>query len=246
MQIMVQGLLVNYEYLKKGEETIVFLHGWGGSINSFKGAFNYFKNSNYSLLNLDLPAFGESTEPPESFCIYDYANIVTELIKLLNIKSVHLVSHSFGGRIAIILSALKQINIKTLTLVASAGIKPKKSFKTRFQIAHYKLLKKIVKNKQKLNKFGSNNYKQLNPSMKKVFVKIVNENLIGYLNYISCPTIIVWAKDDKETPFYMAKILNKNIKNSGIILLKGGGHFAYLKHHNQFVKILEYFINFKE
>ena len=25
-----------------------------------------------------------------------------------------------------------------------------------------------------------------------------------------------------------------------------GGHFAYLKHHNQFVKILEYFINFKE
>ena len=246
MHITINGIKINYEFLKRSEDTVVFLHGWGGSLNSFKGVFNYLQKTNKSLLNLDLPAFGCSGQPPESYTIYSYAEIVNKLLTLLKIKTVHLVAHSFGGRIAILLSAFKQVNIKTLTLVASAGIRPHKNLKTSFKIVKYKILKKIIKNKQKLEKFGSSNYKQLNGSMKKVFVKIVNENLNGYLKFINCPTLIIWSKDDKETPFYMAKILKKNIKNSELIVLNGGGHFAYLKNHNQFVKILEYFINFKE
>ena len=50
-------------------------------------------------------------------------------------------------------------------------------------------------------------------------------------------------KDDKETPFYMAKMFNKKIKNSGLINLINGGHFCYLKHHNIFVKTTKYLID---
>ena len=77
MQQVINDVLVNFEYLKRDDNTIVFLHGWGGSLNSFKAAFDYFNNnSNYSLLNLDLPAFGKSETPKKIFTIYDYYEIV--------------------------------------------------------------------------------------------------------------------------------------------------------------------------
>lgn len=244
MQQKINGVLINYEYVKRSEQTILFLHGWGGSLNSFKGAFNYFlNNSNYSLLNLDLPSFGKSEEPPQNFTIYSYYDLVLNLVKNLNINNLHIVAHSFGGRIAIILSVKNASMVKSLTLVASAGIKPKKSLKTWFKIIKYKIYKKCCKNKQKLSTMGSTDYKKLSQTMKKVFVNIVNEDLSYLLKHIKCPCLIYWARDDNQTPYYMAKKLKNKINNSGIVLLKNGGHFAYLNNHNHFVKTTKFFIN---
>lgn len=244
MQQVINDVLVNFEYLKRDDNTIVFLHGWGGSLNSFKAAFDYFNNnSNYSLLNLDLPAFGKSETPKKIFTIYDYYEIVLKLINILNINKIHLISHSFGARIAVLLGCKNTSIIKTLTLVGAAGIKPRKSLKTSFKILKYKIYKKFIKNKEKLNSMGSSDYKVLTPIMKKTFINIVNENLTKYLSGINCSTLIFWAKDDSQTPFYMAKKFNKKIKNSGLVVFKDGGHFCYLKHHNQFVKATKYFID---
>lgn len=242
MQCVLNGVKVNYEYIKNEKTTILFLHGWGGGLSSFKAAFNYFDKLNYSVLNLDLPPFGESGNPLENFDIYSYYNLVLELLKKLNITKVNVVAHSFGGRIAILLASKNSRLIESLTLTSAAGIKPKKSIVTRFKIINYKLKKKFIKNKNLLKKYGSRDYKNLSPLMKKVFVKVVNENLTKYLKTIKTKTLIVWAKDDLETPLYMAKKLNKKIENSGLYLFDSGGHFCYLKHHNQFVKAIEYLI----
>lgn len=241
MQLKINGINVNFEYVKKSDKTIVFLHGWGGGISSFKAGFDYFfNNSEYSLLNIDLPPFGESDEPLKNFTIYDYYELVKTLIFKLKIKSINIISHSFGGRIAILLASKKEVKVESLILIASAGIKAKKSLKTRFEIISYKFKKKFSKNSKKLNKMGSRDYRLLSNNMKQVFVNVVNENLKKYLKNITCKTLIIWAKDDYETPKYMAKILNKKIKNSGLIMFNDGGHFCYLKYHTKFVKAAHY------
>ena len=78
-------------------------------------------------------------------------------------------------------------------------------------------------------------------NLKPVFNRIVNTDLTYTLKDINSPTLIVWGKDDDSTPFYMAKKLHRNIKDSAIITLDGG-HFAYLQNSNKFLLIVNNFI----
>ena len=61
------------------------------------------------------------------------------------------------------------------------------------------------------------------------------------LERIDTPTLILWGKNDKETPLYMANKLEKKIKDSKLILLEGG-HYAYVEDLANFVKILSAFV----
>jgi len=78
--------------------------------------------------------------------------------------------------------------------------------------------------------------------MKKTFVNIISEDLSPLLKNIACPTLIIFGKDDKETPLYMAKKLNKKIKDSALIVFENCGHFAYLEDFYRFVAISKSFL----
>ncbi len=94
-----------------------------------------------------------------------------------------------------------------------------------------------------LSKFGSDDYKAIPNEMKGVFNRIVNEDLTKYTKQIQNETLIIWGKKDDATPYYMAKKLNKNIKNSAIITFDDAGHFSYLKYHSQFLLIIKSFLS---
>ena len=38
----------------------------------------------------------------------------------------------------------------------------------------------------------------------------------------------MWGENDLDTPIYMAKIMEKEINDSGLVVLKNAGHFSYL------------------
>ena len=67
------------------------------------------------------------------------------------------------------------------------------------------------------------------------------ENLEYLLKFIKVDTLIVYGNDDKITPPYFAKILNKKIKNSKVVFMDGG-HFAYLENKQKFIKTIKNFI----
>lgn len=237
---------MNYEYYGTGQKTIIFLHGWGGSISSFKYFADILSNS-FKVLNIDFPGFGQSREPLREYSVRDYANEIHNLILNLNIESYYVVAHSFGGRVALVLNDINS-NMEKLVLVDSAGIKPRFSLKKWLKIKKYKIYKKLVKtrllNPKCLEKFGSNDYKNLSENMRKTFVKVVNEDLSRYAKNINIDTLIVWGKNDKETPPYMAKRLKRYIKNSEIVWINNAGHFSYLDNQMLFLRMIE--IMFKE
>ena len=52
--------LVNYIVCGEGEEALLYLHGWGGSIDRFK----YLAlTMPYKNILIDFPPFGQSQEP---------------------------------------------------------------------------------------------------------------------------------------------------------------------------------------
>ena len=228
--MIVGNLKTNYIILGDGKQTILLLHGWGGSYASFLGLGNDLCTK-YRVVIPDLWGFGKSEQPPKSFGVFDYARLIVEFLNQLKLNKVHIIGHSFGGRLGIIIASVYPQYVDKLVLIDSAGIKPKFSFKKYFKIKIFKHLKNKVqlgkKDKDCLKHFGSSDYLCLNAAFKEIFVRVVNQHLNNYLKNINAQTLIIWGKKDRDTPLYMAKVLRKNIKSSKIVLLNGG-HFAYL------------------
>lgn len=186
---------------------------------------------------LDFAGFGESEEPNTVYGVPDYASDVVSLLKSLEIESATLVGHSFGGRVALEISAKYPQIVKRLALVDSAGLKPRRGLKYYFKVGLHKILRKIGLKGLK----GSSDYRILSPVMRETFKRVVNYDQTYLLNEIKCPTAIFWGDKDRDTPKYMAKKFNKYIADSSIFWLIGG-HFAYAEDSRKFISILGAFV----
>ncbi|MEG1923490.1 MAG: alpha/beta hydrolase [Clostridia bacterium] len=204
---------------------VLFLHGWGGNVDSFKIISDKLRCCKISL---DLWGQGES-EAPEGWTIERYADAIYLFLKYLKISNVTIVAHSFGCRVAVAFAAKYLHNINGLVLLSAAGFRFF-SVKRLFKIANYKFKKMLVKHnliKNRLDRYGSEDYKILNSKMKKEFNLIVKEDLSKYAKRIKCKTLLIWGDRDCETPLKYMKRYNKLIKNSKCIVISGN-HYAYL------------------
>ena len=226
MEITYKNTKVNYICFGKGK-TILYLHGWGGSTQSFFGLASHMQG--YKNILVDLPPFGKSEEPKVPFDIFDYANIIGKILGQEKVKEFSIVSHSFGTRVAICLC--NSYNVDKLIITGGAGLKPKNKIKKIIRKIKYKIIKIFNKNAS----VGSLDYKNLSINMKKTFNNIIKLNLNNLTKTITAKTLIIYGNKDKETPIYMAKKFNKLINNSKLIIYKNCGHFAYLQNFNQFL-----------
>lgn len=240
-----------YVYFQKEGygDSIILLHGWGTDSTTFNDIINILKQK-YLVYAIDLPGFGKSAEPDKYYTLDDYVNLLREFIKDKNIKNPIILGHSFGGRIAIKYASIYKVS--KLILVDSAGLKPKNYLRTKIKILVYKLKKKwykLTKNVMKYNRIvnssGSSDYKNASIAMKRTLSKVVSEYLDRRLKKIEAETLIIWGKNDDVTILRDAKKLNKKIKNSGLIIIDGSGHFPYLDNRYYFNIILKEYLGVK-
>ena len=241
MEEIIKSVKVNYELYGNGDKTIVLLHGWGQNIEMMKPIGDNF-SKNYKVLIPDLPGFGKSDEPKDIWTMYDYADFIHELIEKLDIKKPILMGHSFGGKISLIYSS--KYEVEKLVLFASPfrkGIK-KLSLKTRM----LKFLKKVPG----LNKLegyakkhiGSQDYRQASEFMRKILVEHVNLDTTEDVKKIKCPTLLIWGTNDIQVPLDEAYVLEKLIKDSGLVVYEGCTHYAYLERLGQIINVLRSFL----
>lgn len=249
MHIDIDGLNINYIDEGKGRH-VLLLHGWGGSIQTMMPIFNILKEK-FRVVALDLPGFGNSDIPKEPWNSYDYAECINKFIEKLNLNEIILFGHSHGGRISIVLAS-KYNFVKNLILIDSAGIIPKRKAKYYIKVYWFKMLKKIyltfpLKNKQEkldkfYKKFGSRDYRDAEGVMRQTMVKVINDNLLRLLSDIKAPTLLIWGENDEDTPLYMGEMMEKEIPDSGLVILKGAGHYSYIDNYEQFRAIINVFL----
>lgn len=232
-------LKINYKYINKGsQDIVVFLHGWGLSGESFERISHLI---NKSSIMIDLFGFGKSSLPKDYFDAYEYSYQIFLFLKKIGVDNIVLVGHSFGGRLAIILSSIFQINIKKLILTSSAGIN-KFSLLTSIKVIAYKLYKstkKFVPYFKLDNFFGSSDYNNCSQIMKGVLVRTVNQDLGRLARKIKIETCIVWDKGDKVTPRWLCAKLNKLIVESKVVYYCKGGHFCAFVNYNKFSALID-------
>ena len=211
-------------FIEKGskDSPIVFWgHGWGQSHESFLELCAPLETSAKHVL-VDFPGFGDTPKPPEAWGTKNYADHVAAFIQSKTDRPVIWVGHSVGCRVGLQLAAHYPELIKGLFLIAGAGI-PKqlplhKSLYFKGRIKLYKLLKKLIPfglpEEWLIKKFGSADYKKADPVIRRILVKVVNEDLRDIVPQISCPVHFVYGENDTETPPKIGQTLSGLISDS--------------------------------
>jgi pimeloyl-ACP methyl ester carboxylesterase len=249
--IKIDDLRIHYEVFGNGEN-IVLLPGWGCNANHWAKVSDYL-SVRFKVWVLDLPGFGLSSKPISPWGTKEYAMLVAKFLQELKIQNPILLGHSFGGKIAFYLVAKDLIDVKKLILVASSGIKAKKTISQVSKIWAYKILKKIafcppfniflkpfVINYQ--NRIGSTDYRNAEGIMRTILVKLVNEDFQDLLTKIKIPTLLIWGALDMNTKLMCGELMQKLIPNSQLIVFPHAEHFPHLSHFKEFVTNLDQFL----
>jgi pimeloyl-ACP methyl ester carboxylesterase len=105
-------------------ETIVFLHGLGGSQSTWASVLGYFAE-NSRIVAVDLPGHGASDKPtPEStdYTVPALAARIGELVEKMELSPAVLIGHSLGGATALQLALDRPKLVRALALVDSAAL----------------------------------------------------------------------------------------------------------------------------
>ena len=256
MEIHVSGVDVHYELAGSGARRVVLLHGWGCSTALMKPVADALAQD-MTVLSVDFPAHGQSSQPPEPWGVPEFAACLKELLKKLDFLPCSVIAHSFGGRVTIELASADAQMFERIILTGAAGIRAKADEKASQKTSTYKKLKSLVETARKcrifgdlpdkwqealIQKYGSKDYAALSPEMRKTFVKVVNYDQSAKLAAIQNSTLLVWGDKDTETPLWMGQQMEREIHDSALVVLNGGTHFAYLEHAARFNAIARSFL----
>lgn len=110
-------------YLKRGTgpEAVILIHGFGGDLNNWVLNHEVLAQDR-TVYALDLPGHGGTSKHVGAATVAELADAAAEFMDRLGIDTAHLVGHSLGGAVALALAAERPSRVRSLTLVASAGL----------------------------------------------------------------------------------------------------------------------------
>lgn len=117
MDIKANGITIHFEDHGAGDQTLVFLHYWGGTSRTWDNVIKALKSEVRSVA-FDARGWGKSDRPDSGYDIVSMADDVQGAIAALKLKKYVLVGHSMGGKVAQLLASRQPAGLTGLVLVA--------------------------------------------------------------------------------------------------------------------------------
>lgn len=231
-------------------KTLVCLHGWGGSSESFNELRAALSDTDITVLTPDLPGFGKEPEPNRPWTVDDYVDWVSKYIVTHVDGPFYLLGHSHGGRIAIKLVVRDELPVTHLFLCASAGIKHARHLKRIVGLTLAKTGKVFlsVPGMHVLQPIGKkllyklvrvHDYEQASSVMRETLILVTRENLAPLLKEINVPTDIFWGKDDRMTPYTDGLTMHRTIQGSTLHSFASVRHKVHIDRAKEIANVIK-------
>lgn len=194
--------------------TLLCLHGWGGSKDSWAPLREALAGAEIEILTLDLPGFGAEPDPLRPWTVDDYAAWTKDWVtkNKTNDGPLWIVGHSHGGRTAIVMAAKHVLQIDRLFLCAPAinrnrryhlrrmvGAALAKTGKYFLSLPGLSLLAPFARTLlYKLLRV--HDYERASPLMQQTLVLVTKDDLTPLFAQVSQPVDLFWGDQDSQTP----------------------------------------------
>lgn len=237
-----------YEIRASGKsKALIFIHGSGGNLNTWKNQFGL--DVNYDIVALDLPSHDKSENFP-NLSLDMYVEVVHQLINNLGYESVILCGHSLGGAIIQQYYFTYPEDISGLILCNTGG---------KLRVAPL-IFDSLKNNYAKFladlpaGAFYRTTPKELIELYIKETSKISAEvtytdfkicdgfDVLNKLDTIEIPCLIIVGKQDQLTPVKYSEFFHDKIKNSELHIINKAGHLVMLEKPTEFNQAIKDFI----
>jgi len=243
-QILINGKILSYyENLDWAtDKVLVFLHGWMQDGKSFEKIFQKLEENNIPYISLDLPGFGWSALSHDDMNLDDYTEITIATIEKLCLTQPIMLWHSFGGRICINMGSYYK-NMSHIVLLCAAWVQRK------MPLHWYIIVKtgKIALSLPGLRRIWSRFREGLaSPDLKnagkmtKIFKNTIAQDIRDKMELVSYPTLMIWGKDDDQTPVEDAEIIHTLIEDSTLHILE----WSHFVHQEKVQEVTHLILNF--
>jgi len=248
---------INYEIHGNGNSTLVFLHGFGASVETWRDIQLPLSQEN-TLIFLDLKGFGLSSKPDDGkYSIEDQAEIVLAFLKTHNLHDITLVGHSYGGAVSL-LTYLKDRSgndrgiIRRLILIdASAYVQEFPFFINILRkpiinwavmnlvptqitagfILHYLFYDENKLSDERITRYAEY-FGQLGSynsfvECAKQIIPANPDSISTLIKTIAVPTLIIWGANDPAIPLMQGQRLHQDIRNSKLVIIPNCGHIPH-------------------
>jgi pimeloyl-ACP methyl ester carboxylesterase len=230
---------------------LLFLHGARGAgvwLPFFKALSEHFE-----VIVPEHPGFGRSDTPEWLDNVGDLANFYLSFIQKLGLRDVNLVGTSMGGWIAADLAVRNSGPLRTLTLVAAAGIHlpgvPKGDL---FLWAPEQLVRNLFFDQtfaEHMLKQTPDEAERKRQAQNALTVaklawqpRLYDPNLRKWLHRIDRPTLIVWGDSDKLIPPAYGPAFRDLIPGARLEVINNCGHLPHVEKTSELVNLVVKFI----
>jgi pimeloyl-ACP methyl ester carboxylesterase len=240
-----KGMKIHYCIEGQGEP-LLLIHGTASSLHTWQGWVNRLKDD-FKIIRLDLPGFGlTGPNPSNDYSEKFYAEIVSALVKNLNIGKVHVAGNSLGGSVAFHFATLYTDLTKSLVLIDASGYHFGRKMPFIFRMTKYPPIAFLM------TYFSPRFIYELNISQVYGNTDLITDTLIDryyllslregnrqamvdrmqqvensdnkLIDKINVPTLILWGEKDQWIPIEFAHKFKEDIPNSKLIIFPGAGH----------------------
>ena len=231
---------------------IVFVHGLGGTSNSFQALLSALEG--FRRLRPDLPGSGRSPRPFRPLSMDLFVETIAEVVEKVGGQPAHVVGHSMGALVCQHLAARAGDWVKSLTLFGPV-VDPAEAARQRLRdraraarqdgmigiadmIAELGLSSSSKAGDVLLAPFVRESHMRQDPEGFAQSCEALAGAEAADLRFLRCPTLIVTGDEDAIAPPSAAQALADKIKGAKLKVLERCGHWTPLERPQECAKLL--------
>ena len=238
-----------FDYLEVGEgETLMLCHGLFGALSNFSDLIEKFRHTHKVVVPI-LPLFDLDILHTT---VSGLEKHIAAFIEHKNYTNIHLLGNSLGGHVALVYILKHPERVKSLTLTGSSGLFENAmgdSYPKRgdYEYIRAKTAETFYDPAVATKELVDEVFEITNSRIKVIKIialakSAIRNNLGEELDQIKVPTLLIWGKNDKVTPPFVAEDFHKLIPNSELAFIDQCGHAPMMEVPVAFNQILEKFL----
>jgi 2-hydroxy-6-oxonona-2,4-dienedioate hydrolase len=238
-----------FKFIDEGKgDTLMLLHGLFGALSNYQFILNDFKGR-YRVVIPMLPIYELGMAETSVGGLVEH---VKKFVAEMKLDNMVLVGNSLGGHIAQLYCLAEPQKVRAMVLTGSSGLFESAMGGTYPKRGDYDYIKQRTEYtfydpKTATPELIDEVFDICNDRGKVIRVIAVaksamRENLAEQLQKVTCPVLLIWGKDDKITPPFVAEEFHKLIKNSELHFMEECGHAPMMEKPQEFNRLLQNFL----